>query len=418
MKPKTRSQLKRVEIEKKKITSENMSGTNTKKLNNKKEGKVISSKRSINEKPGWTNIKDVEEKLRELEKQYKRASDTKTRKKLSTLIDTYEKQVKAINVAIVQEAKNKQEENNKTNKKEIFTIQEESESENEDSNSIMSDITMKTMNSVQKSPYKDTASKNLFNKDVNKSKTEKKKQGENNNTTVVLESLGTTRKHSMKSDGKKMTAEAAKITQDDSTVMSEITINREPKENETPENTQENNINEEEKINKCDEVTIMSTYTNTQQKATPNRNENDNKNDKQEKNDGKHDGEEKGKNEIKDISESKKPPEDVKEDDTVMSETTIRGPINKEEQKEQGKKTLSVTQTPGKTKKVENPYKSKTPIKNLLESSNKQEKYANVVKKSIDGENKVSKTKRNSKNTNNNNEIRIRFSFTGQDKGE
>ena len=69
-----------------------------------------------------------------------------------------------------------------------------------------------------------------------------------------------------------MTAEAAKITQDDSTVMSEITINREPKENETPENTQENNINEEEKINKCDEVTIMSTYTNTQQKATPNRN--------------------------------------------------------------------------------------------------------------------------------------------------
>ena len=247
MKPKTRSQLKRVEIEKKKITSENMSGTNTKKLNNKKEGKVISSKRSINEKPGWTNIKDVEEKLRELEKQYKRASDTKTRKKLSTLIDTYEKQVKAINVAIVQEAKNKQEENNKTNKKEIFTIQEESESENEDSNSIMSDITMKTMNSVQKSPYKDTASKNLFNKDVNKSKTEKKKQGENNNTTVVLESLGTTRKHSMKSDGKKMTAEAAKITQDDSTVMSEITINREPKENETPENTQENNINEEEK---------------------------------------------------------------------------------------------------------------------------------------------------------------------------
>ena len=146
-----------------------------KKLNNKKEGKVISSKRSINEKPGWTNIKDVEEKLRELEKQYKRASDTKTRKKLSTLIDTYEKQVKAINVARVQEAKNKQKENNETNKKEIFTIQEESESENEDSNSIMSDITMKTMNSVQKIPYKDTASKNLFNKDVNKSKTEKKK---------------------------------------------------------------------------------------------------------------------------------------------------------------------------------------------------------------------------------------------------
>ena len=52
MKPKMRSQLKRVEIEKKKTTSTTRSGTNTKKLNNKKEGKVISSKRSINEKSG------------------------------------------------------------------------------------------------------------------------------------------------------------------------------------------------------------------------------------------------------------------------------------------------------------------------------------------------------------------------------
>ena len=32
-------------------------------------------------KPGWMNIKDVEEKLVELEKQYKRTKDSNTRKK-------------------------------------------------------------------------------------------------------------------------------------------------------------------------------------------------------------------------------------------------------------------------------------------------------------------------------------------------
>ena len=55
-----------------------------------------------NKKPGWMNIKDVEEKLVELEKQYKKAKDSKTKKKLSTLIDACEKQAKALNLVTVQ----------------------------------------------------------------------------------------------------------------------------------------------------------------------------------------------------------------------------------------------------------------------------------------------------------------------------
>ena len=50
------------------------------------------------ERKGWTSIKDVESKLVELENEYKKAKDARTRTTIRKLIDVYEKQTKKINI--------------------------------------------------------------------------------------------------------------------------------------------------------------------------------------------------------------------------------------------------------------------------------------------------------------------------------
>ena len=147
-KPKTRSQYKKEEEGK--MRQGISGGRITKKTNQSKQTsnreqvnqEVISSIETAHkEKKGWTNIKDAENKLVELEHKYKRAKNEITKVRIRKLIDIYEKQVKSINIKNSKAKKSR----DKT-PKEMITIDEEEELGCDAT--VMSDVTVKTANNI------------------------------------------------------------------------------------------------------------------------------------------------------------------------------------------------------------------------------------------------------------------------------
>ena len=419
MKPQTRLQKKTGIANTRSITSKEKS-TDTKVINKRSketEHEKNDEKKmegNENKKPGWMNIKDVEEKLVELEKQYKRAKDSKTKKKLSTLIDTYEKQAKALNLVTVQ----KKYKRTSKDQENIYTILEEEEKdEDEDSVSVMSDITMKTVNSMHKSPIKETSlsksrEKVTKHSDKNMHKYNEASNEKETKTAPVLESLGKTRKYRNK-DSTKNTSNVNKITQDDATIMSNLTENKEDEIDKINTNTIKaiSNMSKDDDgetiMSKCSTIKCIITKTDNNKETKKVNEIQDTKSQTEEENDSKK------------IEEQQEDTEELNEENTIMSETTILDqpkPTERIEEKE--KSGFLVTQTPEKPTKVENPYtKRKTTSTKDKNKDNQKEDYASVTKKKMENDNKVSYNSNNYKNTNKISEIRIRFSFIGQNKG-
>lgn len=225
--------------------------------------KVISEiEKAHNQKKGWTNIKDVENKLVELESQYKKAKNTNTKVRVRKLIDVYEKQVKALNIKNIKMQQSKTEKLVTMN-----TINEEEESDSEIS--VMSDVTAKTNNTQL--GYRSELKRN------HKGEREKSKT----DTPLVLESLGKTRnakpnKNNIASTEKPNESEKENespqenreinrsyvqiVTQDDATVMSEITINQN-QESSKDDKGECKSIQDEE--DKDVYMTVMSNVTST-----------------------------------------------------------------------------------------------------------------------------------------------------------
>ena len=188
-------------------------------------------KRKKNRK-GWTNIAGVEKKLKDPETEYKKAKDETTRSRIRKLIDVYEKQVKAINIKAQQKNKESYKNQNEQDRiTPIYTVDEEEQSEYNET--VMSDETRRTVNSKIVTPTKSKANNRIISSKIN--------EENNNNRTAVLESLGKTRSSSIKRTHNENNKEKNKncgndendgnnkiytkmVTQDDSTLMSEITM--------------------------------------------------------------------------------------------------------------------------------------------------------------------------------------------------
>ena len=98
-KPKTRAQIRKEEIEKgqeKKGTGKIQQDKvrySRKRAEDKVNLKIIEDidKHHTEKRKGWTNVTDVENKLRMLEDQYNKTTNETTRKQIRKLIDVYEK---------------------------------------------------------------------------------------------------------------------------------------------------------------------------------------------------------------------------------------------------------------------------------------------------------------------------------------
>ena len=137
--PKTRAQLKKTEEINRK----------TNKDENGENGDDKKKTRETVKKKGWTSLQDVEAKLKALEKQYSNAKDDRNKKKVQELIGKYEKQAKSL---LIKSAMEKKEANDTSIWKEpMNVIDEEDEVEDDqEENTVMSDITIKTVNSANK----------------------------------------------------------------------------------------------------------------------------------------------------------------------------------------------------------------------------------------------------------------------------
>lgn len=159
---------------------------------------------------------DVEAKLVTLGKQYQEARSELTKGKLRKLTDIYKKQAKLLNIRKIQQNKTRE------NSKDIYPIDEETENESEEIVSVMSDITIKTVNSSYKSPNKVQETDWSTRKSGEKKERKEKEPPEK----PVLESLGKTRKHSAtnlqnQTNMKSRSGKAIQITQNDGTIVSE-----------------------------------------------------------------------------------------------------------------------------------------------------------------------------------------------------
>ena len=436
-KPKTRAQLRKVAEGKGNSNRTGKTCNTTTRVLSKEKKKMQNEKvdkKLINEidekqkekKKGWTNLADVENTLIDLERQYKRSKDTLTRKQMGRLIDVYEKQVKALN--LIPMKTNKNTENDDSSISQIYTINEESENEKaNDEATIMSDVTIKTNNSIITPVYvTPTKSKKGTSKYRGSLEKENLNVVNNKKSTTVLESLGKTRKSKTNKQSKEKTnittekgsksneenKESSKIiTQDDLTVMSKITVEEaKSEEDENVTNHEEaTTIERSEEQNERDDITVMSEITMQNQKEITE--------DKEPTNDKTCKAE--GKEKIK-TTEGENTKENEKECDngetkSKEQETTTISECTKGGNDNTNKSDMKQTTTP---MKVINPYKTKsTPKKKISNTSeetkiNKEKTHAQATKQEID--NSVTTTIKNKgvEHTQESEYIQVRISFT------
>ena len=438
-KPNTRAQTRKTGMNqnvKQKETNGKVNGKSMTRENHENREHEEINKCYEEKKQGWTNVADVEAKLIKLENQYKRTKEESTKKKLRKLIDIYEKQAKQLNI------KNAQQNKEITNKidKEIHPIQEEDEKSNsDDNNTIMSDLTIKTTNSVH---VNSTPSKNTKTK-YNKSP--RKKNGDNQNNqhnNTKLESLGKTRKANKGRQQITKTPTKTKktmmITQDDGTIMSEATNNKNDNESKT-QNEMRKETDEECKdvsVNMTDNISIMSECTiqqiktpvkqDTKNEAMKEEQNTENQGDSQTKNTTPNENKDNTKNEIQEQKE-----EYQDDQETTLSEIT--NDINEENnqgKQEVNKKNESTKETrenttDGKNQEVKNPYNTTKAKNSNRKKTNdrdgeEEEKptYATATKRGTEENKRVSSNECNNTLTTNTKTIRIRFSFIGYESPE
>ena len=139
--PKTRAQLKKQEERKK-------AGIQGHRIHTENER---STSGEDTKKKGWTSLQDAEAKLKALERQYNNAKDDRTKKKIQELVEKYEKQAKALLIENATKVKEHDKENTNTRNNTLQIINQENEDKSEEEEeTIMSDITTKTANSVNK----------------------------------------------------------------------------------------------------------------------------------------------------------------------------------------------------------------------------------------------------------------------------
>ena len=207
----------------------------------KKTPKKVITRTSIEQeekaKPGWNSLKYVETYVKQLERDYNRAKKRAEKGILCIKMDIYEKRVKSLNLAIAERMQN-----NKSHGTEsiIYSIKEsEDEEDDQESRSVMSDMTLRTTNSYKSivSPEKHSIVK-------------KGQQSSNTNNRPVLESLGKTRKsgsnqiekENNSSEGDLKKDKPIEITQDERSVCSEMTLETKVKD------INENERNEDQRI--------------------------------------------------------------------------------------------------------------------------------------------------------------------------
>ena len=150
-KPKTRAQIRKEEIEKGQEkkgtgkTQQNEAGYSRKKAEEKANLKIIEDidKHHTEKQKGWTNVKDVENKLRLLEDQYVKTTNETTRRQIRKLIDVYEKQIKVLNIKTAKQ----QETAAKVKKQEEVINIDQDDDDHSNTGTVMSDTTIMTNNS-------------------------------------------------------------------------------------------------------------------------------------------------------------------------------------------------------------------------------------------------------------------------------
>ena len=193
-------------------------------------------------------------------------------------MDIYEKRVKELNLAIAERMLNNM---NHGNNSIIYSIKEsEDEGDEQESTSVMSNMTIKTNNS--------------YRSIVSPDKSNKKSIGTNANNPIgrpVLESLGKTRKaettkkekeNTHEEEGENKYANEPKtITQDDRSEYSEMTIDtnannkkEEEMQTEQEEKTSEDKINEEQEVDDNSEMTGFTMKDTSNVKKATNENMN------------------------------------------------------------------------------------------------------------------------------------------------
>ena len=381
-------------------------------------------------KPGWTSIKDVEQKLSDLGKQLMRARTERSKNQISKLIDVYEKQAKAL---IIQKHAKEEEANEKLNEnaKKIYTIEEE---DNEEC-SVMSDVTTKTTNSYKKILNSTPQRRKPTN---GTDKSPYSKDHPSYNSGVVLETLGKTRNKEKKSANKDKKGEkdgtkeerneestekqsknpAIIVTQeDDCSVMSAITYEKTPERKKTGRMSSVMELNVEEKSKADETSSVMSAIT--YEIKTPERNTTvKGKSDSNDTTDQKNTDETESvmselttevKRSERGTSIDEKPEGKDKPTDDNQKESKDTGSVMSEITKDnddQKKDQIEKENDKNKSKnKVENPYNSPTKTRNTS--------YADVTNKENEKK-KVSYKLQNSDTSTNKKFIRLRFTSTKQ----
>ena len=460
-KPKTRAQLRKEEEDNRKETrtkGNTHTKTTTNKASNNKQNERV-NQTFLNEiedtqkenRKGWTNIADVKKKLKDLETEYKKVNDETIRSRIRKLIDVYEKQVKAINIKAQQKNKESYKNQNEQDRiTPIYTVDEEEQSEYNET--VMSDETRRTVNSKIVTPTKLKANNRIISSKIN--------EENNNNRTAVLESLGKTRSSSIKRTHNENNKEKKKncgndenddntktdtkmVTQDGSTLMSEITMRNvdenKNKNNNGTENKEKNTHNEKKD---GDDVTVMSNDTlktdskvenqNSQQECSKDMNEKVKDIERNNINDRKNINGEEEKTKINEMQNSGQSTKDMnKQNDptdekTIMSEETKGNDheTEKMEAKVNEKKTNNINDIQGKSAmKVKNPYikritnsKDSTNDTTQIEPKNHQTYAQTTINKAVNDKN----TENTGKNQVQENVkyIRVRFSFVGENTNE
>ena len=378
----------------------------------------------------------------------KRVNKPEQKEKVKTLTDKYEKQMKSLMIVKVQQQRDS---TNNSNRDEQDNNDSKSLSSEDDGNTIMSGITCKTKNSIAPAniPKSMSSKESKWSKDQKQVKPQSKEQ----NSSVVLKSLGSTRKARSKmtntpvskvmqdeSSKNKRTIDEETECNDDNTIMSEITkvtlkaneveedkkplrkpnsalvtstsLGPDSSNNKSKQTTTEDVGKEKEGQDVDDNKTIMSDITKqtTNEATNPKANAKENHQDDEDDN----------RTIMSDITKrtliegnktSNKASEVidlVNEDDTVV---TTQLPTKK-----QANKTTPISVNTGA--KVTNPYsKSKSSIKGNKDGAFTTASYLKAAEKTHDMKNtKESGNENSSKGveTSDTKYIRIRFQFTGK----
>ena len=288
--PKTRAMRKKApnNRESKELGSRMVKLQSKNKINNDKAGtpKIDTKKlREIqeeykNEGNKWSEINYVEQNTKYLEEQLQLAKTQKTKNEIKKLIDIYEKRLKYLNLEMIER---KRKEKHEIEAREVIEIEDDNEKGDEDDKTIMSDITIKTNNSVMKgnkitpqklpnyTPEKHTETNKAKLEFIGKTrraetKEKQEKEKENKKENEYPNEQGVPEKKKERNSNQK-----SNITQDDGTIMSEVTNGDQNDQKHKNKNSTEEKI---EGVQDEDEISIISEVTMKPTEEKENKEEN------------------------------------------------------------------------------------------------------------------------------------------------